>query len=96
MYYYYDALHGLRVLAKLGYADDERTRDAVHLILSKSSPDGKWLLEGDWSREPDAQKNKRTGRTRRAIVDVEELWKPSKWITLNCYRGLTATGDLSV
>ncbi len=91
MYYYYDALHGLRVLAKLGYGDDERVKDAVHLILSKRSPDGKWLLEGDWSREPDAQKNKR-----KALVEVEELWKPSKWITLNAYRALTATGDILV
>ena len=91
MYYYYDALHGLRVLTKLGYGDDERVKDAVHLILSKQSPDGKWLLEGDWSREPESQKNKR-----KALVDVEELWKPSKWITLNCYRALTATGDLDI
>ncbi len=91
MYYYYDALHGLRVLAKLGYGDDERVRDAVHLILSKRSPDGRWLLEGDWSREPEAQENKR-----KALVDVEELWKPSKWVTLNCFRALTATGDLVI
>ena len=89
MYYYYDALHGLRVLAKLGYGDDERVQDAVHLILSKRTPQGKWLLEGDWSREPEAQQNKR-----KALVDVEELWKPSKWITLNCYRALAETGDL--
>ena len=53
--YYYDALHGLRVLTKLGNEDDERVRDAVHLILANRSPDGKWLLEGDWSREPEAQ-----------------------------------------
>ncbi len=91
MYYYYDALHGLRVLAKLGYGDDERVKDAVHLVLSKRSPDGKWLLEGDWSREPEAQQRKR-----KALVEVEELWKPSKWVTLNAYRALTATGDLDV
>lgn len=89
MYYFYDALHGLRVLAKLGYGDDSRVKDAVHLILSKQSPDGKWLLEGDWSRERDAKQDKRPN-----LVDVEELWKPSKWITLNCYRALTATGDI--
>jgi len=47
MYYYYDALHGLRVLTKLGYSDDPRISDAVHLMLSKVTPDGKWLLEGD-------------------------------------------------
>ncbi len=40
MYYFYDILHGLRVLTKLGYSDDERIRDAVHLLLSKTSPDG--------------------------------------------------------
>jgi hypothetical protein len=91
MYYFYDALHGLRVLGKLGYGDDERVRDAVHLILSKRSPDGKWLLEGDWSREPEAQENKR-----KALVDIEELWKPSKWVTLNAFRALSATGDLDV
>ena len=91
MYYYYDALHALRVLAKLGYADDERVRDAVHLILSKKTPDGKWLLEGDWSREPEAKANKR-----RAVVDIEELWQPSKWITLNCYRALSETGDILI
>ncbi len=89
MYYYYDALHGLRVLAKLGYGDDERVRDAVHLILSKRTPEGKWLLEGDWAREPEAK-----GNNRKTLVDIEELWKPSKWVTLNCYRALTATGDM--
>jgi hypothetical protein len=91
MYYFYDALHGLRVLTKLGYGDDERVRDAVHLLLSKRRPDGKWVLDGDWSREPEAQQNKR-----KAVVNVEELGKPSKWITLNCYRALAKTGDLTL
>ncbi len=90
IYYYYDALQGLRVLSKLGYGDDERVSDAVHLILSKKSPNGKWLLEGDWSRGPEAQKNKR-----KALVDIEQIGKPSKWITLNAYRALKGTGDLS-
>ncbi len=91
MYYYYDILHGLRVLTKLGYGDDERVRDAVHLILSKRTPEGKWLLEGDWAREAEAK-----GNQRKALVNLEELWKPSKWVTLNCYRALTATGDLDI
>ena len=91
MYYFYDALQGLRVLTKLGYGGDERLSDAVHLVLSKRSPEGKWLLEGDWSREPEAQETKR-----KAVVDVEELWRPSKWITLNALRALTETGDLAI
>ena len=93
MYYYYDALHGLRVLVKLGYGDDERVRAAVHLVLSKKTPEGKWLLEGDWLRE---WKGKTRVKRRKAIVNVEQLMKPSKWVTLNCYRGLLGTGDLEV
>ena len=93
MYYYYDALHGLRVLAKLGYGDDERVRDTVHLVLSKKTPDGKWLLEGDWLRE---WKGMTKVKRRRTIVNLEPLMKPSKWVTLNCYRALLGTGDLEV
>jgi hypothetical protein len=89
MYYYYDALHALRVLTKLGYHDDERIRDAVDLVLSKKNPDGKWLLEGDWVRE-------RKEKTRKTLVTLEQLNEPSKWVTLNCYRALAKTGDLEL
>ncbi len=53
MYYFYDILHALRVLTKLGYEDDERIKSAVQLLLSKRRPDGAWNLEGDWFREGD-------------------------------------------
>ncbi len=89
MYYYYDALHALRVLTRLGYEEDERISDAVHLMLSKRTAEGKWLLEGDWSRE-------RIGKARKALVPVEQLMKPSKWVTLNCYRVLAKTGGLDL
>ena len=94
MYYFYDILHTLRVLTKLGYADDERTRSAVQLLLSKRRPDGAWNLEGDWYREGDYFNP--SGKKRRAPVTVEEIGKPSKWITLNAYRVLTRTGDLDL
>ena len=64
--YYYDALHGLRVLSRLGYQNDERVRDAVLLMLSKMTPEGRWLLEGDWVRE-------RTDSGRKTLVDFERL-----------------------
>ena len=89
MYYYYDVLHALRVLTKLGYQDDERISDAVHLMLSKRTPGDKWLLEGDWVRE-------RTDKTRKTLVTMEQLNEPSKWVTLNCYRVLAKTGDLEL
>jgi hypothetical protein len=89
MYYYYDALHALRVLTKLGYGDDERISDAVHLMLSKMTPEGKWLLDGDWVRE-------RKAHHRKTLVTLESLNEPSKWVTLNCYRVLAKTGDLEL
>ncbi len=89
MYYYYDALHALRVLTRLGYHEDERITDSIHLLLSKKTPEGRWLLEGDWVRE-------RTDKTRKALVTIEELMKPSKWVTLNCYRVLARTGELDL
>ncbi len=90
MYYYYDVLHGLRVLTKLGYADDERTRSAVNLLLSKRRPDGRWNLEGDWFREAE----KRSTERRKAPVKVEKIGEPSKWVTLNAFRVLAQTGDV--
>jgi hypothetical protein len=89
MYYYYDALHGLRVLTGLGYGDDERISDAIHLMLSKKTPEGRWLLEGDWVRE-------RNDDRRRTLLTIEQLQEPSKWVTLNCYRVLSRTGNLEL
>jgi len=110
MYYYYDTLHGLRVLSKLGYADDERMRDAVHLILSKRNPDGRWVLESDWfnelgestrwlSNKPGEKTHEPTDPWGNSIArwsrfDLEPVGAPSKWVTLNCYRALSLTGDL--
>ena len=91
MYYFYDILHGLRVLTKLGYSDDKRMDAAVHLLMSKRRPDGTWNLEGDWFRERDKNPEKR-----KAPVSIEQIGKPSKWITLNSYRVLKETGDLDI
>jgi hypothetical protein len=111
MYFFYDVLHGLRVLTKLGYGDDERMSDAAHLVMSKMRPDGKWVLEGDWFSElgsstrwlkPKAGENSPgpTDPWGNSLAgskkfDIEPVGKPCKWITLNCYRALTRTGDLT-
>jgi hypothetical protein len=94
MYYFYDILHALRVLTKLGYQDDARIKSAVQLLLSKRRPDGAWNLEGDWYREGDYFNP--GGKGRKAPVAIEEVGKPSKWITLNAYRVLTQTGDIDL
>jgi len=94
------------VLTKLGYQDDERISDAMHLMLAKKNPDGKWLLEGDWARERKKDKNSSAllpelgdplqRLPRKALVPIEQLMEPSRWITLNCYRVLAKTGDLEL
>jgi hypothetical protein len=89
MYYYYDALQALRVLTKLGHHDDERMSDSIHLMMSKKTPEGKWLLEGDWVRE-------RLDKTRKSLMTDEKLMEPSKWVTLNAYRVLARTGELEL
>ena len=50
MFYFYDILHGLRVLSKLGYGADERMNDARELLLSKRLADGTWPLEASYIR----------------------------------------------
>ncbi len=50
MFYFYDILHGLRVVSALGLGGDERTRDARDLLLSKRLPDGTWPMEASFLR----------------------------------------------
>jgi len=50
MFYFYDILHGLRVVTKLGFGDDERTKDARDLLVSKRLTDGTWPLEATYAR----------------------------------------------
>ena len=50
MFYFYDVLHGLRVLSNLGFSGDERMSDARRLLLSKRLADGTWPLEASYVR----------------------------------------------
>jgi hypothetical protein len=50
LFYFYDILHGLRVVTALGFGRDERTEDAWELLLSKRLPDGTWPMEATYIR----------------------------------------------
>ncbi len=50
MFYFYDILHGLRVVSQLGFGNDERTKDARDLLMSKRLPDGTWPMEASFLR----------------------------------------------
>jgi hypothetical protein len=50
LFYFYDILHGLRVVTALGFGGDDRTKDARDLLLSKRLPDGTWPMEATYLR----------------------------------------------
>lgn len=83
-YWHYDILQALHLLARMGLAADERTRDALDLLAARRRPDGRWQAGGYWwsppghSRTPEAVDWGRGG--------------PSEMITLNALRVLRAAG----
>jgi hypothetical protein len=65
--YQTDVLEILGILTSLGYKDN-RMQESLDLVLSKQDEQGKWKLESTFN-----------GRFQ---VDIEQKYKPSKWITL--------------
>lgn len=78
--YQTDALEILNLLLDLGYRDP-RMNEAFDLVETRRGPDGRWLLENSYND--------------RLLTPIEELGKPSKWITLNALRALSRCGPIS-
>lgn len=74
VFYVTDILQVVEALVGLGYSSDARLTDALALIQSKQTPDGRWLLEYDY-----------TGKT---WVDFGPKKQPNKWVTLRALRVL--------
>jgi hypothetical protein len=45
LYWHYDVLHGLKVMAEAGFIGDPRCTPALELLMSKRLPDGGWPAE---------------------------------------------------
>lgn len=73
--YVTDVLQIVEVLTSIGFGNDTRLHPALELVIGKSDLQGRWNLEYTYN-----------GKT---WVDVEELKKPSKWVTLRVMRVLT-------
>ncbi|HET6443329.1 MAG TPA: nitrogen fixation protein NifH [candidate division Zixibacteria bacterium] len=73
--YVTDVLQNLEVLTMLGYGSDSRLAPALQLLLEKQDEDGRWTMEYTYN-----------GKT---WVDVEEMRKPSKWVTYRAMKVLT-------
>lgn len=88
LYWHYDILQALRVLASVGKLGDRRVREALDIIQQKRGSDGLWRVEGCFWFP----------RTQRASnVEVVDWGQkgPNEMITLNALRVLKAARRLN-
>lgn len=87
LYWHYDILQGLLILARAGMVSDPRTHEALDIVERKRQPDGTWHVEGCYWHPP--------GRSRSNVEVVDWGRKgPNEMITLNALRVLKAAGRL--
>ena len=53
LYWHYDILHGLKVMAEAGYIEDPRCHAALDLLQSKRLPGGGWPAEKRFYKHSD-------------------------------------------
>ena len=85
LYWHYDVLQGLTILARAGRLGDPRTGEALDHIEAKRLPDGRWRAGGSyWKRAGSKGSN----------VEVVDWGRrgPNEMITLNALRVLKAAG----
>lgn len=87
LYWHYDILQALRVLAGSGHLHDPRAREAIDLVAAKRTSEGTWLAEGRFWHP---------GVRSAANTDVVDwgLTGPNEMITLNALRVLRAAGRI--
>ncbi|MBN2230521.1 MAG: hypothetical protein JW779_13115 [Candidatus Thorarchaeota archaeon] len=72
--FFYDILRGISVVTRLGHGADARIDDALRVILNKRLPAGEWPVEKTY--------------TGTMYQNIEQKWRPSKWITLRVLKVL--------
>lgn len=92
LYWHYDILHGLKIMAEAGFIVDPRCGEALELLASKQLSDGGWPAEAKYYRTSDQTANGND------LVD----WGPTgktrmnPWVTVDALYVLRAAGYLSV
>ncbi|UCH52040.1 MAG: nitrogen fixation protein NifH [Chloroflexota bacterium] len=76
VFYVTDLLQNVEALVGLDYGNDPRLENAFNIIQEKQDPQGRWLLEYDY-----------TGKT---WLDFGAKKQPNKWVTLRALRVLKA------
>jgi len=87
LYWHYDVLQALRIMAQLEELSDPRAQEALDIVESKRHPDGTWHVEGLYWLPP--------GR-RGSNVEVVDWGRrgSNEMITLNALRVLKATNRI--
>jgi hypothetical protein len=85
LYWHYDILQALQILARAMPLDDPRTRDALDLLETRRLPDGRWRPGAYYWYPPGSN---------RSNVEVVDWGRggPNRMITLNALRVLKAAG----
>ena len=71
-YWHYDVLRALDYFRYAGTEPDSRMEEAIEVVRAKRGPDGRWALDRI--------------HPGRVYFDLEEMGKPSRWITLRARR----------
>jgi hypothetical protein len=85
VHYYYDILVGLDVITALGFGGDERLKPALE-ILNRKRRNGRWPLERVHPDPPSYAWGKGNRRRKTKPFALEEVGRPSKWLTLTALR----------
>ena len=91
LYWHYDVLFGLKVMAEAGFIGDPRCAEALDLLESKQLPDGGWPAEGRYyTLSPKAANGVEW-------VDWGGVKKrrANEWVTVDALAVLQAAGRLS-
>ena len=73
-----DILEVLELVAPYVNPGDERIQEGIALVLKKQDKEGRWPCE----------KHPKGGKWIEQYIDLEEIGKPSKWVTLHAMRVL--------
>jgi len=100
LFYFYDILQGLRVIANLGYGGDERVTEAFQLLMSKRLSNGAWPMESsyvdairwNYTRDHSGSWHEERRENTAEISDIYrrlgQVGEANPWITLNGLRVL--------
>jgi len=91
VYWHYDILAGLKVLAECGFTEDPRAAEALDLLESKRLPDGGFPAEGLFYKPG---KPATTGSAERVAWGIRKKDLANEWVTCDALTVLRSFGRM--